>query len=53
MSDNLVYNLLRGLHILADIAWMAGLLYLPRLYVYHARRWRTGAPAALRTRPSK
>ena len=37
MSDNLVYNLLRGLHILADIAWMAGLLYLPRLYVYHAK----------------
>ena len=31
------YNLLRGLHILADIAWMAGLLYLPRLYVYHCR----------------
>ncbi len=37
MSDNLIYNLLRGLHILADIAWMAGLLYLPRLYVYHAK----------------
>jgi putative membrane protein len=32
-----VYNLLRGLHILAIIAWMAGLLYLPRLYVYHTR----------------
>ena len=32
-----MYNLLRGLHILADIAWMAGLLYLPRLYVYHTR----------------
>jgi putative membrane protein len=31
------YNLLRGLHILAVIAWMAGLLYLPRLYVYHTR----------------
>jgi protoporphyrinogen IX oxidase len=29
------YDLLRGLHILAVIAWMAGLLYLPRLYVYH------------------
>ena len=32
-----VYNLLRGLHILAVIAWMAGLLYLPRLFAYHAR----------------
>ena len=31
------YNLLRGLHILAVIAWMSGLLYLPRLYVYHTR----------------
>ena len=29
------YDLLRGLHILAVIAWMAGLLYLPRLFVYH------------------
>ena len=25
------YDLLRGLHILAAIAWMAGMLYLPRL----------------------
>jgi putative membrane protein len=31
------YNLLRGLHIVAVIAWMSGLLYLPRLYVYHTR----------------
>lgn len=31
----LSYDLLRGLHILAVIAWMAGLLYLPRLFVYH------------------
>ena len=29
------YDLLRGLHIIAVIAWMAGMLYLPRLYVYH------------------
>jgi putative membrane protein len=29
------YDLMRGLHILAVIAWMAGLLYLPRLFVYH------------------
>lgn len=31
------YNVWRGLHILAVIAWMAGLLYLPRLYAYHTR----------------
>jgi protoporphyrinogen IX oxidase len=37
MTDWLIahYDLLRGLHILAVIAWMAGLLYLPRLYAYH------------------
>jgi putative membrane protein len=29
------YDLMRGLHILAVIAWMAGLLYLPRLFAYH------------------
>lgn len=26
---------LKALHIIAVIAWMAGLLYLPRLFVYH------------------
>jgi putative membrane protein len=31
------HNLLIGLHILAVIAWMAGLLYLPRLFAYHTR----------------
>lgn len=29
------YDWLRALHILSIIAWMAGLLYLPRLFVYH------------------
>lgn len=29
------YDLVRGLHIIAVIAWMAGMLYLPRLYAYH------------------
>jgi putative membrane protein len=31
------HNLIMGLHIIAVIAWMAGLLYLPRLFVYHTR----------------
>lgn len=30
------YEWLRALHIIAVIAWMAGMLYLPRLFVYHA-----------------
>ena len=28
---------IKALHIVAIIAWMAGLFYLPRLYVYHVR----------------
>jgi protoporphyrinogen IX oxidase len=31
-----VYEWLKVLHVLAVISWMAGLLYLPRLMVYHA-----------------
>ena len=27
---------IKAFHIIAIIAWMAGLLYLPRLFVYHA-----------------
>ncbi len=27
---------LKALHLIAAFAWMAGMLYLPRLYVYHA-----------------
>ncbi|WGM45741.1 hypothetical protein KOAAANKH_00605 [Brevundimonas sp. NIBR10] len=32
------YDIARGLHILAVIAWMAGLLFLPRLYAYDAEQ---------------
>lgn len=39
----MTYGLLIGLHILAVIAWMAGLLYLPRLFAYHTRA-ETGSP---------
>jgi putative membrane protein len=34
------YLWIKALHVIAVIAWMAGLLYLPRLFVYHV-----GAPA--------
>jgi protoporphyrinogen IX oxidase len=30
-----VYEWLKALHIISVIAWMAGMLYLPRLFVYH------------------
>jgi putative membrane protein len=32
-----VYPWIKALHIVSVIAWMAGLLYLPRLFVYHAQ----------------
>ena len=30
------YLWIKALHLIAVISWMAGLLYLPRLFVYHA-----------------
>ncbi|MBU2580322.1 MAG: protoporphyrinogen oxidase HemJ [Alphaproteobacteria bacterium] len=30
------YDLVKAVHVIAVIAWMAGMLYLPRLFVYHA-----------------
>jgi putative membrane protein len=34
----MLYLWIKALHIVAVIAWMAGLFYLPRLYVYHTRQ---------------
>ena len=31
-----LYLLFKSLHLVATISWMAGLLYLPRIFVYHA-----------------
>jgi putative membrane protein len=39
------YLWLKAMHIIAVIAWMAGLLYLPRLYVYHCQQAQ-GSPAS-------
>ena len=30
------YGVLKALHVLGVITWMAGMFYLPRLFVYHA-----------------
>lgn len=35
----------RAFHVIAVISWMAGMLYLPRLYVYHCGA-ETGSPAS-------
>ena len=37
------YPWVKALHVVAIIAWMAGLLYLPRLYVYHCETARGSA----------
>ena len=29
------YLLFKSLHLIAVVSWMAGLLYLPRIFVYH------------------
>ena len=31
-----LYLLFKSLHLVAVISWMAGLLYLPRIFVYHS-----------------
>ena len=32
-----IYLLLKALHIISIVAWMVGLLYLPRIFVYHCQ----------------
>ncbi|WP_410216337.1 CopD family protein [Paracoccus sp. (in: a-proteobacteria)] len=34
----LIYPYVKAFHVMAVISWMAGLFYLPRLFVYHAER---------------
>ena len=49
MTDLLstLYAWIKSLHVMAVLSWMAGLFYLPRLFVYHAERGDRGAePAA-------
>lgn len=45
MTDLLaaVYPWVKAAHVMAVIAWMAGLFYLPRLFVYHVERVATGS----------
>jgi len=31
------YLLFKSIHLIAVISWMAGLLYLPRIFVYHSQ----------------
>ena len=38
-----IYPWTKALHIISVIAWMAGLFYLPRLFVYHVERVKPGS----------
>ena len=40
---NSIYPWIKAVHIMAVIAWMAGLFYLPRLFVYHVERATVGS----------
>jgi putative membrane protein len=37
------YPWIKAVHVMAVIAWMAGLFYLPRLFVYHAEKASVGS----------
>ena len=37
MEDIEFYDIVKILHIVAVISWLAGLLYLPRIFVYHSQ----------------
>ncbi len=37
------YDWIKALHVIAVISWMAGMFYLPRLFVYHAERAAPGS----------
>lgn len=45
MTDILstVYPWVKAFHIMAVLSWMAGLFYLPRLFVYHTEKVETGS----------
>ena len=45
MSDFLLsaYPWIKSLHVISVVAWMAGMFYLPRLFVYHAESVSAGS----------
>ena len=37
MDELILYKIIKALHIIFVTTWMAGLFYLPRLFVYHSK----------------
>jgi len=48
-----LYLLFKSLHLIAVISWMAGLLYLPRIFVYHAESDHTSQKTIFKTMERK
>ena len=47
------YLLFKSLHLIAVISWMAGLLYLPRIFVYHSEANHESQRAVFKTMEKK
>ena len=47
------YLLFKSLHLIAVISWMAGLLYLPRIFVYHSENSNEVVRAVFKTMERK
>tara|TARA_Y200000002_G_scaffold341151_1_gene312151 strand:+ start:576 stop:1007 length:432 start_codon:yes stop_codon:yes gene_type:complete len=48
-----LYLLFKSLHLIAVISWMAGLLYLPRIFVYHSETDDISQKAVFKTMEKK
>ena len=47
------YLLFKSLHLIAVISWMAGLLYLPRIFVYHSEAYHESQKTVFKTMERK
>ena len=48
-----LYLLFKSLHLISVISWMAGLLYLPRIFVYHAEAYHDSQKQVFKTMERK
>ena len=48
-----LYLLFKSLHLIAVISWMAGLLYLPRIFVYHSEAYHESQKTVFKTMERK
>ena len=48
-----LYLLFKSLHLIAVISWMAGLLYLPRIFVYHSEAFHNSQKDVFKTMEKK